>query len=147
MTDVSIRLGSKIKLNFALKMEDGQIIDSTFDKKPAECVVGDENIPEGFTEYLIGLKAGDHKEFTVPPEKGFNDHQEQNLHTMPRSSFPVDMPISPGLVITFEDAKKQEVPGVVKEAEGDWVAIDFNHPLSGQTLLFEVEIIEVNDAN
>src|SRR5690554_7725294 len=147
MTDQIISKGSKIKLNFALKLEDGQVIDSTFDKKPAECVVGDENIPEGFTEYVIGLKVGDHKEFTVPPEKDFNDHREQNRHVMPCSTFPLDMPLSTGLVVTFEDAKKQEVPGVVKEIEGDWVTIDFNHPLSGQTLLFEVEIIEVSDAN
>ncbi|MFY9179479.1 MAG: peptidylprolyl isomerase [Venatoribacter sp.] len=147
MTDLAIAKGSKITLHFALKMEDGRVVDSNFEGSPASCVVGDDNIPEGFAEYLIGLKVGDHKEFVVPPEKGFNVHQSANQHVMPRSVFPVDMPIAPGLVVSFADAKKDEVPGVVKEVEGDWVTIDFNHPLSGQTLIFEVKILEVSDAN
>lgn len=143
----SIQKGSKITLHFALKMADGRVVDSNFDGAPARCVVGDDNIPEGFAEYLLGLKAGDHQEFIVPPEKGFNVHQSANQHVMPRSAFPVDMPIAPGLVVSFADAKKQEVPGVVKAVEGEWVTIDFNHPLSGQTLIFEVKILEVDNAH
>ena len=143
----TITQGSKITLHFALKMEDGQIIDSIFEAPPASCQVGDGNIPEGFEEYLIGLKAGDHKEFLVPPEKGFNDYQKDNIHTLPLGAFPVDMPVAPGLTLYFEDAMKHEVPGVVKEIEGNFVTIDFNHPLSGKNLIFEVKIYEVEDAN
>lgn len=147
MTALAIGPNTKITMHFALKLEDGQVVDSTFDKQAAEFVFGDGNLPEGFEQYLIGLKAGDHSEFTVPPEDAFNDYQEKNLHTLPIKEFPVDMPLAPGLTVIFHDAMKHEVPGVVKEIDNGFVTIDFNHPLSGKTLLFQVEILEVHNAN
>lgn len=147
MTALTIGPNTKITLHFALKLEDGQVVDSTFDKDAATFEFGDGNLPEGFEKYLIGMKAGEKNLFTVPPEDGFNDYQEKNLHHLPLKDFPVDMPVAPGLTVMFEDAMKHEVPGVVKEIENGFVIIDFNHPLSGKTLQFEVEILEVQHAN
>lgn len=147
MTTLTVGPNTKITLHFSLKLEDGQLVDSTFDSQAAEFVFGDGNLPEGFEKYLVGMQAGDKNIFSVPPEDGFNVHQSQNLHTLPVSEFPVDMPLAPGLTVIFHDAMKHEVPGVVKEIENGFVTIDFNHPLSGKTLLFEVEILEVQNAN
>lgn len=146
MTALTIGANTKITLHFALKLENGEVVDSTFDKQPATFVLGDGNLPEGFESFLIGLQAGAKEEFTVSPEQGFNDYQSANLHTLPVSDFAVDMPLAPGLTVIFEDAMKNEVPGVVKEIENGFVTIDFNHPLSGKNLLFQVEILDVQPA-
>jgi len=66
---------------------------------------------------------------------------------MKRKDFPVDMPIAPGLMVSFADAQGQELPGVIDKVEGDWVTVDFNHPLAGKTLIFEVQILEVSNAD
>lgn len=147
MTTLTIGPNTKITMHFALKLEDGQVVDSTFDKEAATFEFGDGNLPEGFEKYLIGMQAGEKNQFTVPPEDGFNDYQDKNLHSLPLKDFPVDMPLAPGLTVMFEDAMKHEVPGVIKEIDNGFVTIDFNHPLSGKTLQFEVEILEVNHAN
>ncbi|MGB1090571.1 MAG: FKBP-type peptidyl-prolyl cis-trans isomerase [Oceanobacter sp.] len=138
--------GSKVTLHFALKLEDGQVVDSTFEAQPATLTVGDGNLPEGFESNLIGLITGDHQTFTVAPEKAFGQHNPNNLQRMKRSDFAADMPIAPGLVVSFADASNAELPGVIAEVEGDWVEVDFNHPLAGKSLLFEVQILEVVSA-
>lgn len=143
MKELPIDQGTRVTLHFALKFPDGQVIDSTFEKDPASLEIGDENLPENFEAYLMGLKAGDHKSFEVPPEKGFGQHNPSNVQTFKRHEFSADMVLEPGVMISFADARQTELPGVVSRVEGDQVDVDFNHPLAGRTLVFEVQIIDV----
>ena len=139
----SINASSHLKLNFALHHANGATIDSTFDKAPAELTIGDGNLLAGFEACLIGLMVGDHKTFTVAPENGFGQHNPANLQTLKRHQFGPDMVLEQGLVVSFSDAANTELPGVVKTIDGDEVVMDFNHPLAGVELKFEVQIITV----
>jgi FKBP-type peptidyl-prolyl cis-trans isomerase SlpA len=142
-----IAAGSRIKLHFALKFSDEQTVDSTFEREAPMLTIGDGNLLPGFEAYLIGLTTGDHKIFTVPPEDAFGQQNPQNIQEMKRSTFPADMPVAPGLMVSFADAQGTELPGLISEVKGDWVSVDFNHPLAGKTLLFEVQILEVHNAD
>lgn len=142
-----ITQGSKISMHFALKLDENQVVDSTFDRQPAQFSLGDGNLLPGFEEFLLGLTTGDHKTFDIPPEKAFGQSNPQNVQEMKRNTFPVDMPVAPGLMVSFADAQGAELPGVISHVEGDWVTVDFNHPLAGKTLKFEVQILEVNNAD
>ena len=139
----SINASSHLTLNFALHHANGATIDSTFDKAPAELTIGDGNLLAGFEACLIGLMVGDHQTFTVAPENGFGQHNPANLHTLKRHQFGPDMVLEQGLVVSFSDAANTELPGVVKTIDGDEVVMDFNHPLAGVELKFEVQIITV----
>lgn len=143
MKQLPIDKGTRVTLNFALKFTDGEIIDSTFDKAPASLEIGDDNLPENFEAYLMGLVAGDKASFDVPPEKAFGQHNPNNVQTFKRHEFSADMVLEAGVMISFADARQSELPGVVSRVEGDEVEVDFNHPLAGRTLVFEVEIIDV----
>lgn len=142
MTDVRIGPDREVTLHFALKLENGDVVDSTFDKQPATFKVGDGNLLPGFESALFGFKAGDKRTVQVLPEHGFGQPNPQNVQTMPRSQFK-DMELSDGLLVIFHDAANAELPGVVKAFDDSQVTIDFNHPLAGKTLSFDVEIIEV----
>lgn len=146
MKELPIDKGTRVTLHFSLKFEDGETVDSTFDKDPAALEIGDENLPESFEAYLMGLKAGDHQTFEVPPEKAFGQRNPNNLQTFKRHEFSADMVLEKGVVISFADARQQELPGVISRVEGDEVEVDFNHPLAGRTLTFEVQIIDVEPA-
>lgn len=91
----------------------------------------------------MGMTAGDRNSFEVPPEKAFGQHNPSNVQTFKRSEFSADMVLEKGVMISFADARQSELPGVVSRVEGDQVEVDFNHPLAGRTLTFEVEIIDV----
>ena len=98
----------------------------------------------GFESCLIGLVVGEHQTFTVTPENGFGQHNPANLQTLKRHQFGSDMVLEQGLVVSFSDAANTELPGVVKTIDGDDVVMDFNHPLAGVELKFEVEILAVS---
>lgn len=142
---MQISAGKWVELNFALKLADGQVIDSTFDKKPATLKLGDGNLPEGFEALLVGLEAGSKQSFSVPPEKAFSQPNPNNIQTMKRTDFGADIQLEEGMVVSFADANQAELPGVIKTIEDNVVVVDFNHPLAGKALIFDVEIIAVRD--
>ncbi|MBK1874673.1 MULTISPECIES: FKBP-type peptidyl-prolyl cis-trans isomerase [Marinobacter] len=146
MKELPVDKGTRVTLHFALKFESGEVIDTTFDKDPASLEIGDENLPENFEAYLMGMKAGDKASYQVPPEKAFGQRNPNNVQTFKRHEFSADMVLEPGVMISFADARQQELPGVVSRVEGDEVEVDFNHPLSGRTLTFDVEVIDVEPA-
>ncbi|WP_426143540.1 FKBP-type peptidyl-prolyl cis-trans isomerase [Pseudomonas sp. DWP3-1-2] len=133
---------TEVTLHFALRLENGDTVDSTFDKAPAKFKVGDGNLLPGFEAALFGFKAGDKRTVQVLPENAFGQPNPQNVQIIPRSQFK-DMELSEGLLVIFNDAANTELPGVVKVFDDEQVTIDFNHPLAGKTLDFEVEIFEV----
>ncbi len=135
----------EVTLHFALKLENGDVVDSTFDKQPATFKVGDGNLLPGFEVALYGFKAGVKRSLQFEPESAFGQPNPQNVQVMPRGQFQ-DMELSEGLLIIFNDAANAELPGVVKAFDEQQVTIDFNHPLAGKTLSFDVEIIEVRPA-
>lgn len=144
MTDAAIGPGKAITLHFAIKLEDGQLIDSNFDAAPASFTFGDGNLPDGFEQALLGLKAGEHAELTIAPERGFGMHNPGNIQVLPRSQFK-DMTLEPGLVVSFQEPGG-ELPGMIVDFSDDKVTVDFNHPLAGKTLIFEVEVKAVEAA-
>ncbi|MBB3102822.1 FKBP-type peptidyl-prolyl cis-trans isomerase [Azomonas macrocytogenes] len=143
MTEQRIGPDKAVTLHFALKLDNGEVVDSTFEKKPATFKVGDGNLLPGFEQALYGLKAGDRRTLTILPEQGFGQHNPQNVQVMSRNQFE-SMELSEGLLVIFNDAANAELPGVIKVFDDNQVTVDFNHPLAGKALSFDVEIIEVN---
>ena len=84
---LEVELGTKVTLHFALILEDGDVIDSNFETAPATFTVGDGNLLPGFESTLIGLENGDEREFTIPPEEAFGQHNPQNVQRVDRSNF------------------------------------------------------------
>ncbi len=142
MTEQRIGAATQVTLHFAIKLDNGDVVDSTFDKEPATFTVGDGSLLPGFEQALYGLKAGDKRSLPIGPEQGFGQGNPQNIQVMPRAQF-ADMELSEGLLIIFNDAANAELPGVVKAFDANQVTIDFNHPLAGKDLTFDVEIIDV----
>ena len=140
---MSIAADSTVTLHFSLKFEDGSVIDSNFDKDPATFVMGDGSLLDGFENKLLGMTKGEQGSYTILPEEGFGQPNPSNVQQFSRSDFAADLELTEGLVISFADASQSELPGVVKSVEGDTVTVDFNHPLAGRNIQFDVQIIDV----
>lgn len=135
---------SEVVLHFDLKLEDGSAADSTrVHNKPAKLVMGDGSLTPNFESCLRGLKAGDQKTFTLPPDDAFGMPNPDNIHHMERSKFGLETPAEVGMIIGFTQPGGMEIPGIIRDVAGDSVTVDFNHPLAGETVIFSVEILEV----
>lgn len=133
---------SKITLHFSLALENGDLVDSTRDKKPATFCMGDGSLLPGFEACLTGLKPGDKKAFLVEQQDAFGARNPANVQTFKRDDFQ-ETELSKGLIVSFADAAGNELPGVVQQYDEKQVVVDFNHPLAGRKLIFNVEIIDV----
>jgi FKBP-type peptidyl-prolyl cis-trans isomerase SlpA len=144
---MQIQENSTVTLHFSLHLATGEQVDSTFNNRPATLTMGDGNLPEGFERHLLGLGVGDRRKVQVPPQDAFGQHNPQNIQQFKRDSFAQSEPLEVGMVMSFEDVGKNELPGVLATLDHDFVEVDFNHPLAGKTLDFEVEIIDIKAAS
>lgn len=136
--------GRKVSMHFELALAQEKPIDSTFDRDPVVFTVGDGNLLPGFEQALFGIRAGEERSLTIPPEQAFGLHLAANVHTFPRYRFPADLSMAKGLVINFADSAGNEQPGVITEFDSSRVTIDFNHPLAGKDILFKVKIFSIS---
>ena len=146
LIDVPVSEGTRVYLNFSVSLEDGSEVDTNFGGDPVEFEVGDGSLLPGFERLLFGMSAGQRQMFTVPPENAFGQPNDNNVQMLPREPFDDDIDLEIGLVFSFADAGGGELPGMIIAFDEEEVSVDFNHPLSGRTIMFDVLIHRVEPA-
>lgn len=142
---LAVGVGTRVVLNFALSLETGEEIDSNFDRDAVSFAVGDGSLLPGFERCLFGMLPGERRLFEVTPENAFGQPNDNNVQRVDRQHFR-EIDLQPGLVCSFTDASGGELPGVVVDFDEKEVTVDFNHPLAGRTILFDVHIHRVEAA-
>jgi len=143
-SEQTIVAGSTVTMHFSLVLEDGTVVDSTFEsEEPLTFTMGDGTLIDGLEHAVFGLKAGDQQSINIPPESGFGFRDEEAVQSLKREEFSDEMELKPGLVIEFDTPNGMKVPGIVLEVEDDTVVVDFSHPLANHTVLFNVHILDV----
>ncbi|MFT7688189.1 MAG: FKBP-type peptidyl-prolyl cis-trans isomerase SlpA [Candidatus Azotimanducaceae bacterium] len=143
---VPIGPGTKVSLTFSLCLVTGEVVDTT-GNKPAVFVVGDGKLLPGFERAMFGLTAGNSKSLFIPAEAAFGIPQEDNRQRIKRSQFQSNMELAEGLMMSFADAQNAELPGLITAVSDDYVDVDFNHPLAGKDLNFDVAIVSVEQVS
>lgn len=138
--------GRRVSLHFTVSLTSGEVLDSTRERdQPPSFVFGDGSLLPGFEQAISGLQAGDQGRFVIAPEQGFGARSEDNVQHFPRHQFGEQL-LELGMVMHFADASGAELPGVIMALPDGVVVVDFNHPLAGRELVFEVDILRVLDA-
>jgi FKBP-type peptidyl-prolyl cis-trans isomerase SlpA len=139
----SIGTGSTVTLHLSLVLEDGLVAESTFDGEPHTFTMGDGTLLPGLELALHGLRPGDTQRLVLHPEQAYGLRDPARIHQIPRKAFADDISLEPGLIVGFTDTGGEELPGTVLSVTESAVEVDFNHPLAGHAVIFEVEIINV----
>lgn len=138
-----IQNDSSILVHITMKLSDGSAADSTkVNNKPAKIIMGDNSISPAFETQLIGMATGETREFTLEAKDAFGETNPDNIHYMGLDKFSAEVPAEIGNIITFTQPGG-DLPGMIKEVNGDSVTIDFNHPLAGQTVTFVIDLVEI----
>ncbi len=138
-----IQNDSSILVHITMKLSDGSAADSTkVNNKPAKIIMGDNSISPAFEAELIGMAKGETREFTLEAKDAFGETNPDNIHYMGLDKFSAEVPAEIGNIITFTQPGG-DLPGMIKEVNGDSVTIDFNHPLAGQAVTFVIDLVDI----
>lgn len=143
---LTIGPGCEVTMHYRLSLPDGTIADETEEGDALTFTMGDGTLIQGLELALLGLKEGEKQCLAIDPRDAFGFADDENVHSMPRSEFADDMNIEPGMIVAFSTPAGQEVPGTIKEISDDTVTVDFNHPLAGFEVTFDVEILAIKPA-
>ena len=133
-----------VKIHYTGTLSDGTVFDSSEGKEPLEFIQGIGMVIPGLEEGIKGLKTGDKKKFEIKSEKAYGSKMEGAFQELPKSNMPENVELKVGMQLAAQ-GPQGVIPVVISEIKDDTVIIDFNHPLAGKDLTFEVDIVEVKD--
>jgi FKBP-type peptidyl-prolyl cis-trans isomerase SlyD len=142
---------SKVEKDLVVSMEytltvDGEVLDSSEEDGPIEFIQGKGNIIAGLEKELTGMKVGESKTVKVSPQEGYGEYDPEAVEEVPLSDFPRDIPLETGVELSVEDEDGEAMSAVILEVGKDDVTLDFNHPLAGKELIFNVKIASLRAA-
>lgn len=150
LDSASLHLGDQATLHYRLSCQGETLVD-TYSDGPETFTLGQGDIDPRLETLLLGLRAGDHRLFDLSPGEAFGPHDPAMIHTLPRSDFAAnlganlgaDMELAVNSSVDFILPNGQTLTGTVLEIEADAVRVDFNHPLAGLPVNFEVQILAI----
>jgi peptidylprolyl isomerase len=138
-----VKSGDKIKVHYHGTLNSGETFDSSKDREPLEFTVGEGQVIKGFDEGVKGMKVGDKKKIEISVGDAYGDRNKEMLIEFPKSQFPPEMKPEEGMQLMMNNGAGQSFPVVVAEVKEDSVILDANHPLAGQDLTFDLELVEI----
>jgi FKBP-type peptidyl-prolyl cis-trans isomerase SlpA len=142
---MQITIGSRVTLHFALRLKDGTVADSNLEEEPLTFVMGDGTLDQGLELALYGLRPGDSQTLTLMPGQAFGSRDPEAVQELDLNTFPADLQPEKGQIIGFTGPQGEAIPGAVVTVGERTATVDFNHPLAGREIEFEVRIVEVEN--
>lgn len=139
-----VQTGSKVKIDYEGKLDDGAVFDSSKGRMPLEIKVGEGNLIPGFEDALVGMQEGEEKEIRIMPEDAYGPVHPQLVQKIPRNVAPKEVEPKLGMVIGLKNPKTgQTIPARIAEVTPKDITIDMNHPLAGKALNFKIKIVQI----
>jgi FKBP-type peptidyl-prolyl cis-trans isomerase SlpA len=139
----TVRSDSYLTLHYRVTALDGEEFLSTFDMSPATLQMGSGQLAENLESVLLGLHAGEHYVFELEPEQAFGVHNERLVERIARSGLPAGMELKENSVVEFTAPNGATFAGFLRELDETSGLFDFNHPMAGKPIRFEVKIIGI----
>jgi len=141
-----VEVDTVVSIHYSLSLDSGQKVDSSSGGEPLDYLHGHGNIVPGLEVELTGRTIGESVKTRVAPENGYGERDPARIQTVPRSVFPDDLEMAEGMRLNAQDDKGVPIQMQVTAIQEDEVTVDLNHPLAGEGLNFEVEVVQVRAA-
>jgi FKBP-type peptidyl-prolyl cis-trans isomerase SlyD len=140
-----VKDGQMVSLHYTVKGTDGKVIDSSKDKEPMKYIHGRNMMIPGLEKELTGMKVGGEKHVTVKPEDAYGPVSKDAFHEIPKDKLPANG-LKVGAMLTGQGPQGQPIQARVYKIKEKTVVVDFNHPLAGRTLNFDVKVVDIQPA-
>jgi peptidylprolyl isomerase len=135
--------GDKVKVHYTGRLDDGNVFDSSLEREPLEFQVGGGEVIPGFEDAVVGMAPGESKTINIESKEAYGGHREELVQKFPRQQFPDDVDPEVGQKLQINQPDKPPLVVEVTEVTDSFVTLDANHPLAGEDLTFEIQLVEI----
>jgi peptidylprolyl isomerase len=135
--------GDTVRIHYTGKLDDGTQFDSSAGRDPLEFALGSGQVIPGFDNAVEGMAVGDSKSVAIQPTEAYGERHEQLVQAVPKNALPDDMNPAVGMQLQGQDPQGQMTRFVVTAVMAETITLDANHPLAGQTLNFDLELVAI----
>ena len=138
-----VKENDTVKVHYTGKLSNGQVFDSSLEREPLEITLGQGALIPGFEKGILSMTLNEKKTINIPVEEAYGPVQEELLYDVKKEQLPQDMAPEVGMGLASKDENGREVQFRIAEVKEDHIVVDANHPLAGQDLTFELELLEI----
>ncbi len=139
------KAGDIVKVHYTGTLTNGQIFDSSKTREPLEFTLGSGMVIPGFDAAVTGLSPGESVTQTIPSGEAYGPYQKEMVATIERENIPADFELAVGQRLQMQVPNGEAMAVTVTDVQGDTITLDGNHPLAGQDLTFELELVAISD--
>lgn len=133
--------GDTVRVHYRGTLENGEEFDSSEGREPLEFTLGEGCVIPGFEEGVLGLEEGESRTVSIAPEDAYGPRNEELVHNVEADAFAGEAPYV-GAAVQLVAPDGSLLDATISEVRGDEVVLDFNHPLAGKTLKFDIQLVE-----
>ncbi len=138
-----VKKGDTVKVHYHGRLKTGETFDSSKDRQPLEFEVGSGSVIKGFDDGVTGMGIGEKKTINIPVEEAYGQKNPDMIIEMPKDRFPENMELEVGMPLMMSNGEGQNFQVVIHEIHEESVVLDANHPLAGQDLIFDLELVDI----
>ena len=138
-----VKADSLVSVHYTGKLSDGQVFDSSVDRGPLEVKLGQGSLIPGFEKGLIDMQANEKKTIVIAKEEAYGEKRKELFQSVKKSDLPEDLKVEVDMALMATNADGSEKQLRVAEIKEDEIVVDANHPLAGEDLTFELELVEI----
>ncbi len=140
---VQAQQGDTVKVHYTGKLDDGTVFDSSATGDPLEFTIGSGNIIPGFEKAVVGMSPGDSKTEVISVDEAYGHHREEMVLVVDRTQMPSDLEPEVGQQLQIQQPSGQTIPVIITDISESEVTLDANHPLAGEDLTFDIQLVEI----
>ncbi|MFO7799467.1 peptidylprolyl isomerase [Rhodohalobacter sp.] len=140
-----VKEGDTVKVHYTGTLTDGTVFDTSAEREPLEFTLGQGQLIPGFEKAVVGMNVGDSTEVEIPSDDAYGESREDLVISVPKDQLPDDVEPQVGMQLQVNQQDGQPIPVRITEVGDENLTLDANHPLAGQDLKFEIELVEVAD--
>jgi peptidylprolyl isomerase len=138
-----VKEGDTVKVHYTGTLTDGTVFDTSAEREPLEFTLGQGQLIPGFEKAVVGMNVGDSTEVEIPSDDAYGESREDLVISVPKDQLPDDVEPQVGMQLQVNQQDGQPIPVRITDVGEENLTLDANHPLAGQDLKFEIELVEI----
>lgn len=140
---VQAKAGDTVKIHYTGRLNDDTVFDSSVNREPLEFTINGGQVIPGFEQAVMGMSPGESKTATIPMDQAYGPYRPEMVLQVNRQQFPPDLQPEVGQQLQVQQPNGQAIPVIITEVSDSAITLDANHPLAGEDLIFDIQLVEI----